>query len=335
MTDNAAPDAKPKRRIQTMLYGLAVIALLLAALWAFGPREPVETALRFDPAAIGADVEAYLADTEGRFDDIVEGAEKQIVWAFPNSRARTPVALVYVHGFSASAGEIRPVPDMAAAALGANLHYTRLAGHGRPEAAMAGPTVQDWIDDVAEAVAIGERLGEKVVLIGTSTGGTLAAVAALHPDLKDRIGGIIFVSPNFKVKAAGSGMLTAPFARQLVPLLAGAERAFEPANELHARFWTERYPSTALLPMAAVVAHARAQAHENAMQPALFMFSDADRIVDHTVTRRIAERWGGPAEIVAMTRSDDPDDHVIAGDALSPSNNGAVADAIADWVRAL
>ena len=335
MTDNAAPDAKPKRRIRTMLYGLAVIALLLAALWAFGPREPVETALRFDPAAIGADVDAYLADTEGRFDDIVEGAEKQIVWAFPNSRARTPVALVYVHGFSASAGEIRPVPDMAAAALGANLHYTRLAGHGRPEAAMAGPTVQDWIDDVAEAVAIGERLGEKVVLIGTSTGGTLAAVAALHPDLKDRIGGIIFVSPNFKVKAAGSGMLTAPFARRLVPLLAGAERAFEPANELHARFWTERYPSTALLPMAALVAHARAQVHENATQPALFMFSDADRIVDHTVTRRIVERWGGPAEIVAMTRSDDPDDHVIAGDALSPSNNGAVADTIADWVRAL
>ncbi|MBO6636580.1 MAG: alpha/beta fold hydrolase [Roseitalea sp.] len=341
MTDTPQPAAsaetppKKRSRIKTVLYVLIALIVILAGLWAFGPREPVDTALRFDPAVIGEDIDAYLAEAEARFDDIVEDAGKQVVWAFPASRARTPVAVVYIHGFSASPGEIRPAPDMAAEALGANLFYTRLAGHGRSDEAMAGPTVQDWLDDVAEAVAIGERLGERVVLIGTSTGGTLAAIAALHPDLRGRIAGIVFVSPNFKVQAAGSEILTAPFARQLVPLIVGAQRSFEPENELHARFWTERYPSTALLPMAASVAHANAQFYENTSIPALFVFSDDDSVVDHTATRQIAEHWGGPAEIVAVTESDDPYNHVIAGDALSPSNNQMMADTIAAWVNGL
>lgn len=341
MTDTpqpAPPDETPPRkrsRIKTVLYVLIALIVILAGLWVFGPREPVDTALRFDPAVIGEDIDAYLAEGEARFDDIVEDAQKQLVWAFPASRAKTPVSLVYIHGFSASPGEIRPAPDLAAEALGANLFYTRLAGHGRSDEAMAEPTVQDWLDDVAEAIAIGERLGERVVLIGTSTGGTLAAIAALHPDLKDRIAGIVFVSPNFKVQAAGSEVLTAPFARQLVPLIVGAERSFEPENELHAQFWTERYPSTALLPMAASVAHANAQFYENTSIPALFVFSDDDQVVDHTVTRQIAERWGGPAEIVSVEETEDPYRHVIAGDALSPSNSQMMADMIADWVNGL
>lgn len=337
MADPTATAPKRKRRswIRIVLYALVAIIVVVAALWAFGPREPANTALRFDPGAIGEDVEAYLAEGEAQFDDIVDGAEKQIVWAFPASKATTPVALVYVHGFSASAGEIRPAPDMAAEALGANLFYTRLAGHGRSDEAMAEPVVQDWMDDMAEAVAIGERLGEAVVLIGTSTGGTLAAIAALHPDLKDRIDGIVFVSPNFKVKAGGSEILTMPFAERIVPLVVGAERSFEPENEAHARFWTERYPTVSILPMGAAVSHAGGLFYENATIPALFVFSDADQIVDHAVTRQIADRWGGPVKVVTVEQSGDPNDHVIAGDALSPSKNQMMADTIARWVEGL
>ena len=329
--------SKPKRRsrIKIVLYILIALIVILAALWVFGPREPADTAIRFDDSAIGADIDAYLAAQENRFDDIVEGAEKQIVWAFPASKSKTPVALVYVHGFSASAGEIRPSTDLAAEQLGANIFYTRLTGHGRDGDAMAQASMNAWVNDVAEAIAIGEQLGEKVVLIGTSTGGTLAAIAALHPDLADRIDGLVFVSPNFRVKASGSQILTAPFSRTLVPLIVGAERGFEPENALHAQFWTERYPSTALLPMAATVKHASGLFYENATKPALFVFSDADQVVDHTVTRQIAERWGGPSEVLPVDEADDPYMHVLAGDALSPSNNQMMADTIARWVGAL
>lgn len=338
MTDTppAKKAPKPKRsRFKAVLTIVFVLALIVAGLWLFGPRTPVDTALRFDSAMLGDDLDAYLARSEAAHNDIVAGTEKQIVWAFPVSRSRTPVALVSIHGFSASKGELRPVPDMAAEQLQANLYFTRLAGHGRSDTAMAEPTVQDWLDDVAEAIAIGERLGERVVLLGTSTGGTLAAVAALHADLADRIDGVVFVSPNFRLKAAGHQLLTVPFARQIVPLLVGNERGFEPRNELHAQLWTEHYPSSALLPMAALTGYADTLFYENADIPALFIFSDADTVVDHVRTRQIAERWGADAEIVAIETSDDPDNHVIAGDALSPSTNAPVARLIADWVAAL
>nr|WP_306118392.1 MULTISPECIES: alpha/beta fold hydrolase [unclassified Roseitalea] len=322
-------------RIRTVLTLIAIVLALAAALWVFGPREPVDTTIRFSPEVIGEDLDAYLARTEAEVDDLRDIAAKQIVWAFPASRARTPVSLVYLHGFSATKGELRPVPDMAAERLDANLYFARLTGHGRNGSAMAEATVQDWIDDTAEAIAIAERLGEHVVIIGTSTGGTLAAVAALHPDLRNRIAGIVFVAPNFGVKASGSQLLAAPFARTLVPLIVGETRGFEPINPAHARYWTTSYPSVALVPMAALVRHARGLIVEDADIPALFVFSDSDQVVDHAVTRRIAERWGADAEIVAVAETGDPFDHIIAGDVLSPANNEPVAALIADWVRSL
>ena len=145
----------------------------------------------------------------------------------------------------------------------------------------------------------------------------------------------MFISPNFGIAAAGSTLLTFPFARQVVPLLIGAERGFEPINARQAEFWTERYPTTALMPMAATVAHARTLFYENADMPALFLFSDSDTVVDAVQTRAIAERWGAGAEIVAIAETDDPENHIIAGDIISPSTNGAVADLIADWIGAL
>ena len=57
---------------------------------------------------------------------------------------------------------MRPLPDKVAAALGANLFYTRLTGHGQDGAAMAEGSVNAWINDYAEAMAIGRAIGGKV-----------------------------------------------------------------------------------------------------------------------------------------------------------------------------
>ena len=78
---------------------------------------------------------------------------------------------------------MRPLPDKVAAALGANLFYTRLTGHGQDGAAMAEGSVNAWINDYAEAIAIGRAIGDKVVVIGTSTGASLATWAASQPAL--------------------------------------------------------------------------------------------------------------------------------------------------------
>ena len=56
------------------------------------------------------EVDAYLTARESAYPDIRPGLAKEVVWANPASRQKTPLAIVYIHGFSASKGEVRPSP---------------------------------------------------------------------------------------------------------------------------------------------------------------------------------------------------------------------------------
>lgn len=319
------------------LLRLAVVgAALAAAVWVFVPTEPVDLTAGFDPASIGDDVDAYLAAQEANVPDLREGAEKRVVWA-GEPGAKTPLAFVYIHGFSASSEELRPVPDAVAAHFESNLFFTRLAGHGRIGAAMAEAVVNDWVNDVAEAMAIGRQIGDRVVLIGTSGGGSLAALTALDPDLSEDLAGVVLISPGFRLRAQGAGLLTLPGARSFVPRMAGDVRSFTPVNEDHARYWTSEYPTVAVLPLAALVKAANSADLGKATVPALFILSDADSVVDPTATRDAAARWGGPRQIVpvALGPDDDPGHHVIAGDILSPGQTENVVRRIIVWAMEL
>ncbi|SLN17110.1 Thermostable monoacylglycerol lipase [Pseudoruegeria aquimaris] len=316
--------------------GLLLVVIVVGLLVAFGPYEPLHEDVRFDAAQLEGGVDAYLAAQEAGFEDLTPGVAKRVHWA-GEVGARTPLALVYVHGFSATSEEIRPVPDRLAEALGANLHFTRLSGHGRGGAAMAEPRVQDWMEDMAEAVAVGRAIGDEVILITTSTGGTFAALAALEPALVEDVAGIVFVSPNFGINNPLAPLLTWPAARHWVGLVGGAERAFEPQNEGHGTYWTTRYPTVSVLPMAAAVKHAASQDYGSVSIPALFVFSDEDRVVRPDITREIAARWGGPVKIVNMDGGEggDPFHHVIAGDILSPAGTQPAVEAIGAWIESL
>ncbi len=315
---------------------LLAVVVLLAAVWFLLPREPVDTEIAFDPRILPEDLDVYLAQAEAQFDDITEGVEKRIIWA-GEVGAQTDIALVYIHGFSATSEEIRPVPDIVAEALGANLYYGRLKGHGRGGLAMAEPVAGDWLEDVAEGIAIGRRLGREVVLLTTSTGGTLAAIAARDPALREGMKGVVFVSPNFRVKNPTATILEWPLARTLSTLLAGAERSFDPQNEGHGKYWTTLYPTTALIPMAAVVKHARDADYSDVPTPGLFIFSDDDAVIDAETVRAMTTKWGGPVTLEprVMGPDDDPFNHVIAGDILSPGQTDETAKIIADWIRNL
>ncbi|MAY61388.1 MAG: alpha/beta hydrolase [Rhizobiales bacterium] len=322
-------------KVRIVVYVLLAVALAAAALWLLGPRPVADTAITFQSASLPEDLDTYLSEKESAFADIRAENGKQIVWAYPNSRARTPLAIIYVHGFSASPAEIRPVPDEVARRLGANLFFTRLAGHGRTANAMANGSVNAWINDYAEAIAIGRRLGEKVVVMATSTGASLATWAGLQPELAENVAGYVFVSPNYGVQAPGSFLLTAPFAPALVKLIIGERRGFKPHNARQAENWTTEYPSSALIPMAQIVALAHDSEVERIDAPALFVFSPDDQVVRPDKTRQIVARWGGATEIMEVSDSGDPSDHVIAGNILSPGTNDALIGKISSWAGSL
>ncbi|MEZ5778134.1 MAG: alpha/beta fold hydrolase [Paracoccaceae bacterium] len=315
---------------------LLLVIVVGVTAFAFGPREPLDLVPEFDAARLPDDLDAYLAAREDVVGGITPGTEKRIVWAGEPGH-KTGWAVVCLHGFSATSEEIRPVPDDVARTLKANLYFARFAGHGIGSERFAGPSAQDWMIDVAEALAIGRRIGERVLVISTSTGGTLAAEAALQPELAAKMDGIVFISPNFGIASPAARLLTWPFARSWVSVVAGVERCFEPMNERHQRFWTTCYPTEALLPLAAVTKHAAGQDYSGVRIPALFLFSGADRVVQADATKVVAAGWGGPVTVSLQEvgQGDDPYSHVIAGDILSPSRTAPVTAAILDWASGL
>lgn len=318
------------------------VVLWLGALvldW-IGPTEPaVLTAPAPDLPPL-ADLDDWLAAREAAVPDLRADAAKLIVWAGERGQ-RTDWAVVYLHGFSASREEIRPVPDEVAAGLGANLYFARLTGHGRDGAAMGEASVADWAADTAEALAIGRALGSRVLVIGNSTGAALATLAAHDPGMGDRVAGVVLVSPNFRVSGWAGRLIEWPGVRSWGPLLVGAERGFEPRSPDHARHWTTRYPTVALAPLGALTRAVRSQDDGDAAVPALFVVSERDRIVDSHAAIRKAARWGvdrdASAELMAVSLQpgDDRAGHVLGGDILSPGGTAPLVARILGWAAGL
>lgn len=314
-----------KRLLLTILVLLAVAAVL-------GPRPSVDaTIYPMDLPTSPAGVAEAVSDREAALGDVGEGMEKRVVLV---DDAPTPLSVVYIHGFSASRQELEPVVARVADELGANRFYTRLTGHGRTASAMGDVTVNDWINDGAEAMSVGVRLGERVVLVGTSHGGALATWLANQPLYRDRIAALVLISPNYGPADPASRVLLWPWGGLIARVVQGPERCWEPVNELQAQYWTECYPTRALLPMMGLVDLVQSLDLGEQQVPTLLFYSPGDQVVD---PRRIVagfEEMGSPRKVlVEVEGSTDPSQHVLAGDILSPGTNDQMVRAILEFVR--
>lgn len=325
-----------RRMFKGLGIALLVLGLTAGVVTVVFPPDGVDREIAFDPATLPNDLDGWLASQEAAVPALRPESGKEIVWAAAPG-AKTPLALVYIHGFSADREEIRPVPDDVAAALGANLFFTRLAGHGRDGAAMAEPTAGDWLEDVAEAMAIGRRLGDRVILIGTSTGGTLAALAATDPALSQGLAGVVLVSPNFKVRNPAAFLLDLPLAPIWAPWIAGRQAGFTPINDGQAAHWTTSYPSAAFFPMAALLREAKRTDFGAAKVPLLVMSNPKDQVIDPAAIAPVVAAWGGKVTSVDLTPGpkDDPFGHVLAGRILSPDLTDTVVETILNWTPSL
>ncbi len=321
------------------ILGRLLLALVVVGglIYWFGPREEVNLHPSFDPRKFGEGVQVYFESTEAAYDDIVPGVEKRVIWQDGFKEQRTPYSVLYVHGFSASSEEIRPAPDRVADALGANLVYTRLQGHGRNGSAMGDATASGWMQDMAEGLAAARAVGDKVIVMSTSTGGTLAAAAALDPELSADVVGMVFVSPNFGVNTPAAFIPGLPWAREWLPILMGEERDVSGPDPEKNKYWSSVYPWEAVVPMTVLVETVYALDFSDALVPALFWFSDDDQVVRPDRTHKVAAAWGAPAtvELVTMGPGDDPMSHVISGRLMSPGQTDPTVAGILDWLKGL
>ncbi|WP_186827014.1 alpha/beta hydrolase [Shimia ponticola] len=277
-------------------------------------------------------LEAWLAEREAMVPHLRAGCEKQVHWA-GEIGVQTDLSIVVIHGFSASAIEMQPVPERLAAALGANLFFTRLDGHGADGAAMGRATFAAWMDTAHETLRIGRMLGQKVLVMSCSTGCPLAVLAA--QDEPEQIAGHVLVSPNFRLKSGlARAVFRLPWFEVLGKLIIGRERWFRPRNEAHARGWTFRYPFEALIALRDTLVAFDRRRPRKLTAPALIMVSDRDQTIDPAYAREVGQGWSARIVALEMGPGDDPGHHVILGDAMSPGQTEPGVATIADWVRA-
>jgi alpha-beta hydrolase superfamily lysophospholipase len=201
---------------------------------------------------------------------------------------------------------------------------------------MGEATVDAWLRDAAEAVEVGRTIGDRVLLVGTSTGATLALWAANRPELTEDLGALVLLSPNLNPRDRKARLLLWPWGGLLARLLEGPERCFETYNDAHARHWTECYPTSALLPMMALAEHVRTSPLEEIRMPTLVVYVPDDQVVDPRETEEAYRRLGSdPKALFAVEAPGDPERHVPAGAALSPESTEEVLRRIQDFVAGL
>lgn len=283
---------------------------------------------------IPADIDTWLADTE-RVENqayaLIPGTEKRILWQQPGQRTRYSV--VYLHGFSATRQEIAPTAELIANKLDANLFETRLTGHGHGRQPLHDVRAEDWLQDGIEALAIGAQLGDDVIVIGTSTGATLALALADHP-LMETVSTLVLISPNMAPADPKAAWLTRPAGPLLGRLIGGETRSWTAHNEKQERYWSTSYPSAATVEVMRLVDRANAMSTTPMSQSILMLLSPDDTVISPDAARATYRSLHTPRKrLDEMTVIGDPSNHVLAGDILSPDGTLETVNRVSEFVE--
>ncbi|MBP9924502.1 MAG: alpha/beta hydrolase [Cyclobacteriaceae bacterium] len=212
----------------------------LAAIYFLGsaPKHPTYNLTPIVVPSEAAALENYVTSNEAQH-KIKPDNEARIVW-HDSTKQRTEYAIVYLHGFSASQIEGDPVHRRFAKDFGCNLYLSRLADHGvdTTETLLLFTADRLW-ESAKQALAIGKQLGNKVILVSTSTGGTLALMlAAYYPD---DVYALINMSPNIAINDPAAFLLNDPWGLQIARTVLGGKYRITGASEEHAKFWNKKY----------------------------------------------------------------------------------------------
>ena len=234
---------RKRRRYWWLLIPLILILLFLA-----GPKPSTPVYSNEMPVVPAApdSLERYIQIMES-WHHLKPDNEARIVWA-DSSKKKTRYAIVYLHGFSASQGEGDPVHRYIASRYGCNLYLSRLAEHGIDTSeAMAGLTADEYWESAKQALAIGRQLGDSVILMGTSTGGTQALqLAAAFPN---QVAALVLMSPNIAINDPNAWVTNQHWGLQLAHLITKSDYIIskDDYGPLYRQYWYTKYRTEAVV----------------------------------------------------------------------------------------
>lgn len=295
-----------------------IILLILAIAYLGGPR-PAEPNYALNMPQVPANphgLEQYVASNEAKH-HLKPDNEARIIWANDSTHGRTHYSIVYLHGFSACQAEGDPVHKEIAHEFNCNLYLSRLAEHGidTPDA-MINLTVNKYWESAKEALAIGRQLGDSVILVGTSTGATLALkLAAEFPDIR----ALVLLSPNIAINDPNAWLLNNPWGLQIARMVLGSKYvdSKKDTRDIYRQYWYYHYRLEAAVALEELLETSMNEETFKAVkQPVLMLYYYKDAIHQDSTVKVSAmlemfNQLGTPNDLKRSLAMPATGDHVI------------------------
>ena len=313
---------------------ILVVLILLIGAYFVGPKPetPVLT-----PSASWTDIpdsvsqiDAYIAAKESKT-VLKPGNEARVIWADSTQPKKTKIVFMYVHGFSASPMEGDPLHREVAKKFGANLLLARVAGHGVPDSdsTYATVTADDYYQSVENYYAIAKKLGDEVVVLGTSFGGAMSLVlAANHPEIK----ALMLYGPCIAIKDPNATLLDNPWGLQMAHLTTGSDYRDIPVMAPgHAENWSLHYRLEGVVAVQNLLTHAMTKEVFEKVKIPVFMgyyYKDEahqDNVVSVVAMKEMYAALGTPAALKREEAFPNSGNHVITSNLLGKLTDKPIA----------
>ncbi|MEP6949550.1 MAG: alpha/beta hydrolase [Ginsengibacter sp.] len=316
---------------------LLIIIIILGIVYLFGPSPDTPTYAIIMPSVPSQPtlLEAFIKNNESQH-KLKPDNEARIVWANDSLKQKTEYAIIYLHGFSASQEEGNPIHTNIAKEFGCNIYLSRLAEHGIDTTEpMANLTSDKYWESAKQALAIGKQLGNKIILMGTSTGGTNALqLAATYP--KD-IAALVLMSPNIAINNDKAYLLNNHWGYQMAKMITGNDHIIsDDERPIYKQYWYYNYPLKALVQLEEMLETTMTkEIFEKVKQPVLMLYYYKDSVHhDSTVSvpamLKMFEELGSPIKIKEAIPG--AGDHVI-GSFIKSKDLRSVQQAIENFMQ--
>jgi esterase/lipase len=295
---------------------LGVILLFLIIVYFLGPqpRTPqYDTTFPSLPSG-PAELEQYIRNNEAKH-KLKPDNEARIIWQNDSLKQTTEYAIVYLHGFTASQEEGDPVHYELAQKFGCNLYLSRLYAHGidTTEPLLNFTATGIW-NAAKEAYAIGKRLGKRVILMSTSTGGTLALkLAAEFPE----IAALILLSPNIAINNGNAWLLNNHWGLQIAKMMKGKYNRAKDTTNLYAQYWYNKYRVESAVQLEELLESTMKEStFRKVTQPVLLLYyykdeKHQDPVVKVSAMKRMFNQLGTAPALKRQVAIPNAGDHVI------------------------
>ena len=295
---------------------LGILLVILIIVYFLGPQ-PSTPKYNKELPVIPRDpsqLEKYIGDNEAKH-KLKPDNEARIVWFNDAAKEKTEYAVVYLHGFSASQEEGNPVHVEFAKKFGCNLYLTRLAEHGIDTTnPLANYTAEKSWRSAVEAYVIGKQLGQKVILMSTSTGSTLAIkLCAEFPEIAANI----MMSPNIAINDPNAWMLNNHWGLQFAEIVQGKHRTSDDTTALYAQYWNHRYSTSSLVQLEELVESTMKEStFTKVTQPTLMLyyFKDKDHqdpVLKVSAMKRMFTQLATPESLKRQVAIPNAENHVL------------------------